>query len=354
MPSLLPLCILVIFVAVLSTTAPAPKGSSGGEHRKSLLRLIKEVGGGEKEMVHKRNEPGIYAGSDSIRDGEGKRRRKRESPNEDNVLNIQLAVFIDSSLVYHFHQRNPKEPMAKIDQVMRNMTEMLVDSVELQLNHHTLGQDFSIEIVHFEHGFSVPAPQETYLEKFCLWQKQRKITCQCHWDYAVLLTGPGIYSQRTGDWTTGWETYGIGSIGMSYQGGMCTEVRSCSVVFDQHKLALGMEISEEDLDKTSSTMAHELVHAMGVAHDGAEGNQDCAGDGLIMDPIYNGATEWSACSKRSLARFVNSYAGDCLRDDSPPIPKPKQSLRGVFKIPNFIIPPFIIPKNTKNIKIELL
>ena len=26
------------------------------------------------------------------------------------------------------------------------MTEMLVDSVELQLNHHTLGQDFSVEI----------------------------------------------------------------------------------------------------------------------------------------------------------------------------------------------------------------
>ena len=76
-----------------------------------MLRLIKEVGGGEKEMVHKRNEPGIYAGSDSIRgrlncsalnkldadlsDGEGKRRRKRESP---NVLNIQLAVFIDRLL----------------------------------------------------------------------------------------------------------------------------------------------------------------------------------------------------------------------------------------------------------------
>ena len=29
---------------------------------------------------------------------------------------------------------------------MKNMTEMLVDSVELQLNHHTLGQDFSVEI----------------------------------------------------------------------------------------------------------------------------------------------------------------------------------------------------------------
>merc|ERR1711953_1560647 len=72
------------------------------------------------------------------------------------------------------------------------------------------------------------------------------------------------------------------------------------------------------------------VHAMGVAHDGAEGNQDCEGDGLIMDPIYNGATEWSACSKRSLARFVNSYAGDCLRDDSPTIYKPKQYLR--FKL----------------------
>merc|ERR1712004_645555 len=265
----------------------------GGEHRESLLRLIKEEGGGERVKGPKRNEPGIYAGGDSIRDVEGKKRRKRESP---NVLNIQLAIFIDRSLVYHFHQRNPKEPMAITEQVMQNMTEMLVDSVELQLNHHTLGQDFSIEIVHFEHGFSVPAPQETYLKKFCLWQRKQKISCQRHWDYAVLLTGPGIYSQMTGDWTTGLEEiYEIGRIG----------------------------ISEEDLDKTSQPMAHELVHAMGVAHDGAEGNQDCEGDGLIMDPIYNGATEWSACSKRSLARFVNSYAGDCLRDDSPTIYKPK-------------------------------
>ena len=33
-------------------------------------------------------------------------------------------------------------------------------------------------------------------------------------------------------------------------------------MFDQYKLALGMGISEEDLD---------------VAHDGAEGNKDCAG-----------------------------------------------------------------------------
>ena len=33
-----------------------------------------------------------------LSDGEGKRRRKRESPNEDNVLNIQLAVFIDRFL----------------------------------------------------------------------------------------------------------------------------------------------------------------------------------------------------------------------------------------------------------------
>ena len=33
-----------------------------------------------------------------LSDGEGKRRRKRENPNEDNVLNIQLAVFIDRFL----------------------------------------------------------------------------------------------------------------------------------------------------------------------------------------------------------------------------------------------------------------
>lgn len=75
------------------------------------MRLIKEEGGGERVKGPKRNEPGIYAGGDSIRgrlncsaldkldadlsDVEGKKRRKRESP---NVLNIQLAIFIDRFL----------------------------------------------------------------------------------------------------------------------------------------------------------------------------------------------------------------------------------------------------------------
>ena len=49
-------------------------------------------------------------------------------------------------------------------------------------------------------------------------------------------------------------------------------------MFDQHKLFDGVEISEQGLDKSARTMAHELVHTMGVSHDGQEGNYDCVGE----------------------------------------------------------------------------
>ena len=49
-------------------------------------------------------------------------------------------------------------------------------------------------------------------------------------------------------------------------------------MFDQHKLFDGVEISEQGLDKSTMTMAHELVHTMGVSHDGQEGNYDCVGE----------------------------------------------------------------------------
>merc|ERR1712107_785602 len=132
---------------------------------------------------------------------------KRESPEEENVLNIQLAVFIDRSLVNSIHPWFYGE--AKIGQVIKNMTEVLVESVELQLNHRTLGQNFTIEIVHLETGISLPGLEEEidwrsrdldvaslselYLKTFCLWQSEQKIPGQRHWDYAVLLTGPGLY-----------------------------------------------------------------------------------------------------------------------------------------------------------------
>jgi len=164
-----------------------------------------------------------------LQEGEKKKRRKRESPEEENVLNIQLAVFIDRSLVNSIHPWFYGE--AKIGQVIKNMTEVLVESVELQLNHRTLGQNFTIEIVHLETGISLPGLEEEidwrsrdldvaslselYLKTFCPWQSKQKIPGQRHWDYAVLLTGPGLYSRIDGS----------GRIGLSYQGGMCKEVK---------------------------------------------------------------------------------------------------------------------------------
>ena len=140
MPSLLPLCILVIFVAVLSTTAPGTskvshpnkniclwqkcanlgysqpwrvlqEGNTGRVCRDSSKKWGKEKRRwGTKEMSQASMQAEIPSEvaqtvllncsalnklDADLSDGEGKRRRKRESP---NILNIQLAVFIDRFL----------------------------------------------------------------------------------------------------------------------------------------------------------------------------------------------------------------------------------------------------------------
>ena len=119
-------------------------------------------------------------------------------------------------------------------------------------------------------------------------------------------------------------------------------------------------------------MAHELVHTMGAAHDGEGGNQDCDGEYQrricaqkrpkvcpkpgtgkslnFFDKVL--VASWVPCIflepqngqpavkgvnpplnnpispnllSRSLARFVNSHASGCLRDDSPPTWADRQS-----------------------------
>ena len=74
---------------------------------------------------------------------------------------------------------------------------------------------------------------------------------------------------------------------------------------------------DRSLGSSSLIIAHELAHNLGVNHDGVSGNQDCEPQGFIMGPqLSPGATAWSACSRRQLARFISQY-GDCL-DNSPP------------------------------------
>lgn len=233
----------------------------------------------------------------ALKNGKGRRRRRRRKrANGGEVQNIQLAIFTDRSLFNYVHQRYPDETIARIDQVIKNLTEAMVSSVELYLNHHTLGQRFAIDIVHLEVGSGLPGLAEDqqirrYLDAFCLWQRKKRL--EMSWDHALLLTGLDLYASPAGDG---------GSSGMAYLSGMCSSQASCTIS-EARSLGSGALI-----------MAHELAHNMGVDHDGEGVNQDCDGDDFIMGPrLSPGATKWSACSKRSMARFLDLYGG-CLRD----------------------------------------
>jgi len=176
-------------------------------------------------------------------------------------------------------------------------TEAMVSSVELYLNHDSLDQRFAIEIVHLEIGDSglVGLLEDnqirSYLDAFCLWQRKRRM--EVNWDHALLLTGLDLYASPAGDG---------GSSGMAYLSGMCSTQASCTIS-EARSLGSGALI-----------MAHELAHNMGVDHDGEGVNEDCDGDAFIMGPrLSPGATKWSSCSKRSIARFLDLYGG-CLRE----------------------------------------
>ena len=102
-----------------------------------MFRANKE--GGENEMEH-RSLASRYA---ALQDGKGRKRRKRASRDEHDVLNIQLAIFTDRfllntvgtqrgiffkefilfrSLFNYFRRQHPDdEPTAKIDQVKTNI-----------------------------------------------------------------------------------------------------------------------------------------------------------------------------------------------------------------------------------------
>lgn len=223
--------------------------------------------------------------------------------------NIQLAIFTDRSLFHYVRQRYPDEPVARIDQVIRNLTKAMVSSVELYLNDRSLGQSFAIEIVHLEVGTGLAGLAEeqqirSYLDAFCLWQRKKRM--EIRWDHALLLTGLDLYASPAGDG---------GSSGMAYLSGMCSSQASCTIS-EARSLGSGALI-----------MAHELAHNMGVDHDGEGVNEDCDGDEFIMGPrLSPGATKWSPCSKRSIARFLDLYGG-CLRD-SPQRREARKALPG--------------------------
>ena len=118
-------------------------------------------------------------------------------------------------------------------------------------------------------------------------------------------------------------------------------------MFDQHKLFDGVEISEQGLDKSTRTLAHELVHTMGVAHDGQEGNYDCVGE---YQRRICAQKRPKVCPKPGTGKSLNFFDKVLVASWVPCIflePQNGQpAVKGVnppFKVSNIIQPAFQVP-----------
>lgn len=220
-------------------------------------------------------------------------RRKRQHPSSRNVI-IELAIFTDNDFHKFVRGRFSQEPEDKKQNIISNIIFAVINSVELYLNHESLGQKLSINIVQI---FTPEDDMETfpeirrYLDYFCKYQSEKRLASSMNWDHALLLTGQDLYSYPSMD---------KGSSGMAFLSGMCSKTASCTLA------------EARSLGSTALIIAHELGHNLGLEHDGSGRNAACDGENFIMGPrLSPGVTAWSQCSRLQMSQFLASY-GDCL------------------------------------------
>uniref|UniRef100_F6U405 ADAM metallopeptidase domain 15 n=1 Tax=Monodelphis domestica TaxID=13616 RepID=F6U405_MONDO len=109
------------------------------------------------------------------------------------------------------------------------------------------------------------------------------------------------------------------SVGMAVQGSICSPSLSGGVNVDHSVSILGV----------ASTMAHELGHSLGLAHDPPGGNCPCPGQPPAKSCIMEAATaflpglSFSTCSKEALEKALLRGAGSCLFSRPPQLaPRP--------------------------------
>lgn len=132
-----------------------------------------------------------------------------------------------------------------------------------------------------------------------------------HWDVALLFTGKDIHAHNNGKKDTS-------VLGKAYIGGVCSNHFGNVIVefgsVNPHRRPMttfGLQ--------SSSVLAHELAHNLGVYHDGPPANERCSLDRYLMGPwrTANTTTWWSNCSLSVLEDLPKVPKSTCLKPLSP-------------------------------------